>query len=747
MKKILASALAVLMLLSAMTVTAFAANGPSSATWDDSYYLAYISLYNYDGAPVNYGVFNNNTIDNEAIKGASYDRKTNTLTLKDFNHPELHLETNMMGDDFKLKVSGACSLSTISVWGDGYGGSLLITGSGTLNVNTDSAANYAVTLYPENCTAKLAFDGSVKANLYGSKGVAAIIGANKNDSGTGFAFADGKGHSVESKAQVEYNPKYVVGYLYENLKDDTHLRVGFKAHKNGDSSLYAVTPYYSYPDSDEITSYGVKKVVYSKKFKMFFTDISYNSRELSSNQFNNEGFVFEYEDKQQEWPESIMSDYNMARIRCAEYTVNGKKYYKWNGGYVVDDVDKNTTVLEAAPLTGVDDEYLFTKTSDSVDLNELTATDKYINGYYLTEKSDNFVGQKAVRKSDPNGIYTYAYYTVTGATDGKTEGYEVIKLLYLEDLGVYIRDTSFGDYNSYYGCSFYGSKDMTVAEWEASDFEPYYPVITEKAAMYNPGYENNSVFHQMPVYTDKNGKEYCVKNEYTEQGIKQTVLNMEKIDELDNAYWLTVNTKVKPSDLTETGSESPTGNIDYTLSGFSLKYVGNGSSLTDASKTLNSATITGIKTKTYTGKALTQSPKITLGGKTLKKGTDYTLSYKNNVNAGKATLIIKGKGSYTGAVQATFTIAKASNPITLTYVKSVTAKANTTVKGVIAAKKAQGAVTYKTNNKNFTVKGGKLTIAKGTKKGKYTVKVTVIAKGNSNYNKANTTVKVKVKVK
>ena len=38
-----------------------------------------------------------------------------------------------------------------------------------------------------------------------------------------------------------------------------------------------------------------------------------------------------------------------------------------------------------------------------------------------------------------------------------------------------------------------------------------------------------------------------------------------------------------------------------------------------------------VKAQTYTGKALKPAVTVTLNGKTLKKGTDYTVSYKNNL--------------------------------------------------------------------------------------------------------------------
>lgn len=68
------------------------------------------------------------------------------------------------------------------------------------------------------------------------------------------------------------------------------------------------------------------------------------------------------------------------------------------------------------------------------------------------------------------------------------------------------------------------------------------------------------------------------------------------------------------------------------------------------------------KKKQYTGKAITQTKttvvKAVVDGekKTLTKGTDYTISYKNNVNIGKATVIVKGKGNYTGTIEKSFKI-------------------------------------------------------------------------------------------
>lgn len=73
-----------------------------------------------------------------------------------------------------------------------------------------------------------------------------------------------------------------------------------------------------------------------------------------------------------------------------------------------------------------------------------------------------------------------------------------------------------------------------------------------------------------------------------------------------------------------------------------------------ANTKINKCKITLSKTAYYnTGSAC--KPKITV-----KYGKNYTVTYRNNVNAGTASLIVKGKGNYSGTLNAPFTIQKKS---------------------------------------------------------------------------------------
>ena len=72
------------------------------------------------------------------------------------------------------------------------------------------------------------------------------------------------------------------------------------------------------------------------------------------------------------------------------------------------------------------------------------------------------------------------------------------------------------------------------------------------------------------------------------------------------------------------------------------------------------AEISGVETAvTYTGKAVTFPVTVTRGGTVLKAGKDYSITYKKNKDAGEASLVITGKGSYTGEIVKNFTIKKA----------------------------------------------------------------------------------------
>ena len=97
---------------------------------------------------------------------------------------------------------------------------------------------------------------------------------------------------------------------------------------------------------------------------------------------------------------------------------------------------------------------------------------------------------------------------------------------------------------------------------------------------------------------------------------------------------------------------SSSASSDSTLSGI-LELI---SSLTQTE--IKECTVAPVPDQKYTGKEVKPSVTVTDGDKKLKRGTDYTLTYSDNVKVGTARIIIKGKGDYTGTKRVSFKIVR-----------------------------------------------------------------------------------------
>ena len=173
-----------------------------------------------------------------------------------------------------------------------------------------------------------------------------------------------------------------------------------------------------------------------------------------------------------------------------------------------------------------------------------------------------------------------------------------------------------------------------------------------------------------------------------------------------------------------------------------------------------SAQISTIKTQLYTGKAIKPSVTVTLNGKKLKAGTDYTVSYANNTKAGStASVIITGKGNYVGTAIQNFEIAaipakgKVYTSGNLKYKVTKSAYKNGTVSVYAPTKKTLTRIsvpaTVKINGYTFNVTAiGDKAFNGCTKLKKVTIgsKVTTIGKQAFNGCKALTSITVNSKV-
>ena len=184
----------------------------------------------------------------------------------------------------------------------------------------------------------------------------------------------------------------------------------------------------------------------------------------------------------------------------------------------------------------------------------------------------------------------------------------------------------------------------------------------------------------------------------------------------DTGTLLTLNMKVRddaapgsydfdvsfdPDNMFRTEYSSSSG---YTLE--NVPFTGTGCSVDIISQSLSkpiSGSMITVSPTTYTYDGTAKRPTVTVkdGAKTLVSGTDYTVTYSNNIKAGTATASVTGMGDYTGTAAKEYTI----NPRTLTSSMITISPTTYTYDG--AAKRPTVTVKYGTrtllNNTDYTV--------------------------------------------
>ena len=150
-------------------------------------------------------------------------------------------------------------------------------------------------------------------------------------------------------------------------------------------------------------------------------------------------------------------------------------------------------------------------------------------------------------------------------------------------------------------------------------------------------------------------------------------------------------------------------------------------SIKTANNDITKSTVSGISTKAFTGKAITQNVTVKVGNTVLKNGTDYTVSYSNNKKVGKATVKITGKGKYGGVITKTFKINPAKQEIQKLTAKSKAFFVDLAQKGSATGYEIQYATNSKfTGAKKVAItnnKTDKTTVSKLSGNKKYYVRV------------------------
>ena len=140
----------------------------------------------------------------------------------------------------------------------------------------------------------------------------------------------------------------------------------------------------------------------------------------------------------------------------------------------------------------------------------------------------------------------------------------------------------------------------------------------------------------------------------------------------------------------------------------------------------------------YNGAQQKPVPTVKYGSSTLKAGTDYTITYKNNTHAGTAQAVLTGTGDYTGTKTVSFAIKKAEQKLT---VKASASKVAVGKKASVNVSGAKGTKTFSSSNKETAAVDSNGSV---TAKKVGTVKITVTSAATKDFNKASGTVTIQV---
>lgn len=180
-------------------------------------------------------------------------------------------------------------------------------------------------------------------------------------------------------------------------------------------------------------------------------------------------------------------------------------------------------------------------------------------------------------------------------------------------------------------------------------------------------------------------------------------------DGTDYTVSYTNNTNIGTATITITGIGDYTGTKTATFEIVKKDENNNSATKIDISK----ATVTNISNKVYIYADFKPSVTVKIGNITLKLNTDYTVSYLNNRNTGRATVIITGIGDYTGTKTKYFYIVpnkvtglkakrQDTKSITLNWSKTIGATGYTVQKYDTSKKKWVNVKTTKNNSLKIT---------------------------------------------
>ena len=334
------------------------------------------------------------------------------------------------------------------------------------------------------------------------------------------------------------------------------------------------------------------------------------------------------------------------------------------------------TDISSATVSGVKTSYQYTGSAITID-NDITVT---LDGKTLVKGTDYTIGSYKNNTAAGNntascvitgqGAYSgtqTVYFTISSSGSGESS-----ETVDISGATITYTDTQSSSYSTEYTGEAIkprfaiklGSTTLTVGRY----------ITVAYSNNVNPGTATITATGTGNVI---NGKTYTGTAKFTftitQAGSSQTTTDLSGATvTLSPSSATYTGSAVKPTPTVKVGSTTLTAGTDYTVSysnntnagTATVTITGKGNYTGTVSKTftisavsISSATVTLPKTSyTYTGSAINPTPTVKVGSTTLTAGTDYTVSYKDNTNAGTATVTITGKGNYKDSALKTFTI-------------------------------------------------------------------------------------------
>lgn len=175
MRKRMSLLAVVLLFLMVSAIPVLAKNGPHSTGYIST---TKIDQFGFDGTTIMQSDSEDGYIYSPSekvkkIKGISYDKASNTLTLKNYKNAKRTLLAYNMGDDFKIKLIGSNELMYIGYNASGYNTNLTFIGNGSIVLNrkkfTYGIGGISPSSYGKKYDLKLTIGKNIKMTIYPKK--------------------------------------------------------------------------------------------------------------------------------------------------------------------------------------------------------------------------------------------------------------------------------------------------------------------------------------------------------------------------------------------------------------------------------------------------------------------------------------------------------------------------------------------------------------------------------------------------